>query len=69
MGVHNGCELDVATIEDWLENWKDTKDVSLGYGMMFKGLLLRVRWVNDHGVLGLLIYHEVGVVIALSPGW
>ena len=69
VSVHYGSELNVAGFDKRGEGWEDTVSgqiSSVPYKLLVH-LLFRVSWIDDHGVLGGLICHQVGVVVASAP--
>jgi len=74
VGVDNGRQVDLAVLDGLLEHGDDPASsiLSVNMSMVANGdemmllSLFRVRRVDDHGILGLLVLDQVGVVIATT---
>ena len=70
MRVDDGCELDRILTNSLLQNRGDPVEVLVGEGLTstewMRNSLSRVSWINDNGLLGLIVDNQVGVVVTTT---
>ena len=70
MCIDNRRKIDFPSINLFFDDRSystKTRQLCAQYGSIRSTILRRIRWINDDGVIGLVIFHKIGVIVA-GPG-